>query len=109
MAEKPRPSIPNFELPEQLEPVYSNLARISHSPTEFVLDMARMLPGLPNPVILARLLMSPVGAKLFARALNDNLARYEMAFGEIVLPGDANLAEDLFRSIQPPDGPANGN
>ncbi len=104
MAERSRVPLPNFELPQNLEPVYSNLARISHSPTEFVMDIARMLPGTPNPVILARVLMSPVGAKLFARALNDNLARYEIAFGEIVLPGDTTLAEDLFRTIQPPDG-----
>jgi hypothetical protein len=45
--------------------------------------------------------MSPLGAKLLLRALNENLARYESAFGEIKVPGENSLAEFLFRS--PPD------
>ena len=55
--------------------------------------------------VRARLLMSPVGAKLFYRALGENLARYEAAFGEIVLPGDSTLVSDLFRGAHPPEDP----
>jgi hypothetical protein len=97
------PPVPNMEIPADLEAVYSNLVRISHSPAELVFDFARMLPGQTVARVVSRLLMSPVGAKLFSRALAENLARYEAAFGEIPLPGDLPLANDLFRPHQPPD------
>jgi len=92
------PPIPNMEMPAHMEAVYSNLARISHSPAELVFDFARLLPGQKVAHVVARLLMSPVGAKLFYRALAENLARYEAAFGEIPLPGDSPLINDLFRT-----------
>lgn len=98
-------ALPAFDLPESLETIYANLARISHSPTELVMDFASMLPGQNNPKVLARVLMSPIGAKLFYRALAENLARYEATFGEIYLPGDPTLATELFRHPSPPDKP----
>mgnify|MGYP000930086210 FL=1 len=91
-----------MELPDDLQPVYSNIVRISHTPTEFVLDFTQLLPGQAALKVLARLVMSPLGAKLFLRALAENLARYEAAHGEIQLPGDKSLASDLFRRISPP-------
>lgn len=96
---------PPLEFPEDLEPIYANLVRISHSPAELVMDFARLLPGSSTARGYARILMSPVGAKLFYRALGENLARFEAAFGEISLPGDPNLAADLFRQAKPPDHP----
>ena len=96
------PNIPNLELPSDLEAIYSNMVRISHSPAELVLDFARILPGSPGARVYARLVMSPIGAKLFYRALGENLARYEASFGEIPLPGDASLADNLFGQIHPP-------
>jgi hypothetical protein len=96
------PNIPNLELPPDLEAIYSNMVRISHSPAELVLDFARILPGSPGARVYARLVMSPIGAKLFYRALGENLARYEASFGEIPLPGDASLADNLFGQIHPP-------
>jgi Protein of unknown function (DUF3467) len=96
------PNTPNMELPPDLEPIYANMVRISHSPAELVMDFARLLPATPGARVYARLVMSPIGAKLFFRALGDNLARYEASFGEILLPGDSNLANDLFGSIHPP-------
>ncbi len=98
-----QPPVPNMEMPPDMEAVYSNLVRISHSPAELVFDFARLLPGQTVAKVVARLLMSPVGAKLFYRALAENLARYEAAFGEISLPGDSTLANDLFRSHRQPD------
>jgi len=100
-----QPSHPPMEVPPDLEAVYSNVVRISHTPAELVFDFARILPGSQVMRLYARVIMSPVGAKLFARALSDNLARYEAAFGEIPLPGEGSLASDLFRSIHPPDNP----
>jgi hypothetical protein len=102
---KPPEQGPALELSPNLEPVYSNMVRISHSPLEIVMDFARMLPGQPLPKVQARLLMSPVGAKLFYRALGENLARFESSFGEIILPGDPNLANELFGTVHPSGKP----
>lgn len=92
--------IPPIEYPDGLEPVYSNLARITHTPSEFVFDFAQILPGIKVPKLLSRILLSPLSAKLIYNALGDNVAKYEANFGEISFPGNASLAESLF---QPPD------
>jgi len=104
-AKNPAPGIPPMELPDDLEPVYSNMARISHTPSELTVDFARMLPGQKQMKVLACMLLSPVGAKLLLRALAENIARYEAAFGEIRLPGETGLANDLFRQVHPPEPP----
>ena len=93
---------PGLSLPAGLKPVYVNLVRIGHTPMELTFDFACMLPGQEPTEIQSRLVMSPMGAKLLLRALADNLSRYEAAFGEIHLPGDASLATDLFRDVHPP-------
>jgi hypothetical protein len=62
---------------------YCNLAMATHTATEFLLDFAFVPPGLRDAQVLARVLMNPVNAKRFARALNENLRRYEVRFGEI--------------------------
>ena len=97
------PAAPVIEVPPGMEPAYSNLVRISHSPAELVFDFARLLPGQTAAQVVARLLMSPMGAKLLYRALGENLARYEAAFGEIPVPRDASLADDLFHPPRPPE------
>lgn len=94
-----------LEIPPDLEPIYSNLARISHSPAEIIIDFARILPGQPKTRVLARLLMSPIGIKMFYRALGENLSRYEASYGEIKIPGNATLASSLFKNINPPEPP----
>ena len=50
--------------------------------------------------------MSPLGAKLFFRALQENLSKYETAYGEIALPSDNTLADQLFRPPPTPDNPS---
>lgn len=92
-----------MDFPPDLDPLYTNLVRISHSPAELSFDFARLLPGENRAKVCSRLIMSPVGAKLFLRALTDNLARYEATFGEIPMPGDPGLAEEFFRQVKPPD------
>lgn len=93
--------LPQMEIPEDLEPLYVNVVRITHSPSEMVFDFARVLPGMTPPKVISRLLMSPLSAKLFHRALGENLAKYETSFGEIKIPGDSSsLAEHLFRPPQ---------
>lgn len=95
----------SLEVPNALQPVYANLARIAHSPADIVLDFAHLLPGETRAVVGARILMSPLSAKLLLKALSENMARYEAAFGEIVVP-TSSLAEQLFKPMPPPDGPA---
>lgn len=102
----PKPSGPVLELPADLEIVYANLARIAHSPADIVIDFAHLLPGEPRAKICSRVVMTPLSAKLLVRALTENLARYETAFGEINLPTNITLADNLFRPFQqPPDPP----
>ena len=95
-----KPAPPKLEIPADLEPIYANLVRITHSPSEIVIDFAQMLPGARTAPIKARVLMSPLSAKLFYRALGENLSKYEAHFGEIPMPGSNSLAARLFR---PPD------
>jgi hypothetical protein len=98
---QPAKQLPQLEVPEDLEPLYINVVRITHSPSEMVLDFARILPGMTPSKVISRLLMSPLSAKLFYRALGENLAKYEANFGEIKLPGGGeSLAENLFRPPQ---------
>jgi hypothetical protein len=94
---------PNLEIPLDLEPVYANIVRITHSPSELVIDFALLLPGSRTAPVKARVLMTPLSAKLFHRALAENLARFEAAFGEIPMPGDSSLAARLFRPPNPPE------
>jgi hypothetical protein len=102
---KPQTSI-QIELPADLQPVYTNLARIAHAPAEFVLDFARFLPGDTKAVVATRLIMSPVALKLFAHALNENLSRFETNFGTINIPGGtSSLADSLFKSHHTPGEP----
>jgi hypothetical protein len=70
-----------------------------------VLDFAHILPGETKATVKARVLMSPLSAKLLMRALAENLSRYESAFGEINVPTNSTLAENLFRPHQPPEPP----
>lgn len=94
-----------LEVPADIQPVYANLVRIAHSPADLVFDFAHLLPGENKARVGARILMSPLSAKLLYRALGENLARYEATFGEISLPR-SSLADYLFKPFQqPPDEP----
>jgi len=88
-----------------MEPVYANLARISHSPADIVIDFAHILPGETSANIRSRVVMTPLSAKLLLRALTENIARYESTFGEIVMPSNSTLAESLFRPPHSPEPP----
>ena len=97
--ESPEKKIPLISIPPDLDAEYANLARITHSPSEFVFDFAQVLPGVKGPTYKSRVLLSPLSAKLFYKALGDNLAKYEANFGEISVPGASTLVDNLF---QPP-------
>ncbi len=73
--------------PDIAKGTYSNLAIITHSHSEFILDFATMLPGLPKPDINNRIIMTPEHAKRLLNALMDNVTKYESQFGLINLGG----------------------
>lgn len=94
----------NVELGEkEAEGIYSNLALISHSPAEFVMDFTRMLPGIPKAKVFARIIMTPQHAKSFLNALVDNVKKYENQFGEIKLFGDQKQKAYGFQPPTPGD------
>lgn len=74
----------NIELPEDVaEGTYSNLAIISHSNAEFVIDFIRVMPGVPKAKVKSRVLITPQHAKRLMKALADNIHKYEQQFGAI--------------------------
>jgi hypothetical protein len=88
----------NIILPEDLKAQFVNMVRIAHTPGEFVLDFTAVLPGVEDPKVMTRVVLSPLGMKLMQHAISDNLKRYESTFGEIRVPIGHTLADDLFKS-----------
>ncbi len=81
---KPNKNQVNIELGEDVaEGTYSNLAIITHSNTEFVLDFVRLMPGVPKAKVKSRVVMTAQHAKRLLKALNENIAKYEAAHGPI--------------------------
>lgn len=97
----------SIEIPKELEAVYANIAFISHTPAEIVLDFAQFLPRMPKGSVKARVIMSPMHAKMLQGALAQNIANYERQFGEIKIPLQPSLADQLFRF--PPQNPDDEN
>jgi hypothetical protein len=102
----PRQRQINVQVPSDLDAVYSNLAMITHSSSEVIIDFAHILPNVPNARVCARIITPPLHAKLLLRALKENLDKYEAQFGEIKVPdkGDA-LARQFFGTAKPPRAP----
>ncbi|NOZ33955.1 MAG: DUF3467 domain-containing protein [Chlorobi bacterium] len=74
----------NIELSAEIaQGIYSNLAVISHSGSEFIIDFVRMMPGIPKAPVKSRIILSPDNAKRLLNALGDNVRKYEQTFGEI--------------------------
>lgn len=94
----------SVEIPSNLEPVYTNFSLISHTPSEIIFDLSQLLPNQPKARVKTRVIMTPLNAKLFLRALEDNLSKFETRFGEIVEPdhGD-DLVQAFFGGITPPE------
>jgi hypothetical protein len=74
----------NIELTEDIaEGIYSNLAIITHSHTEFVVDFIRVMPGVPKAKVKSRIVLTPEHAKRLMKAFQDNIAKYEAMNGKI--------------------------
>jgi hypothetical protein len=91
MSNNPEENQLNIELPEEMaEGAYVNLALIAHSPSEFVLDFIRILPGIPKAKVKSRVVMTPDHANRLLMALQENISKYEEAFGPISKDNDAS-------------------
>lgn len=84
MSEKENPNALNIELTEEVaEGVYSNLAIITHSNSEFVIDFVRVMPGVPKARVKSRVVLNPQHAKRLLHALSDNIHKFEAHHGTI--------------------------
>ncbi|RMF53652.1 MAG: DUF3467 domain-containing protein [Bacteroidetes bacterium] len=91
------PNVLNVELTDEVAAgIYSNLAIISHTPAEFVIDFLQVLPGLPKAKVRSRIILSPYHYKRLLLAMQDNLAKYESRFGEISADEHAGLPPVSF-------------
>lgn len=81
----------NIELGEkEAEGIYSNLAIITHSPAEFIIDFTRVVPGVPKAKVQSRIITTPQHAKMLLNALQENIYKFESRFGEIKMEGSGN-------------------
>ena len=79
----------NIDLSEEIaEGVYSNLARIGHSNSEFVIDFISLMPGVPTAKVRSRVIIGPEHAKRLVEALQNNIEKYEATFGPIRKTGE---------------------
>ena len=81
---KPKQKQINIELDESVsQGIYSNLAIINHSVSEFVVDFVSIMPGVPKSKVKSRIILTPQHAKRLLKALGENVQRFEKAHGEI--------------------------
>ena len=81
--------------PDVARGTYSNLAIITHSPTEIILDFAQMLPGVKNANVRERIIMNPIHAKRLLNALAENINKFEQTFGTITEPSMPNASNTV--------------
>lgn len=81
-----------IELKDEIaQGTYANLAIITHSSSEFILDFIRVMPGLPKAGVQSRIILAPEHAKRLLRALEDNIQKYEVVFGPLDLGDDSEI------------------
>ena len=73
---------------------YANLAIITHSTSEFIIDFVSVLPGLPKAGVQSRIVMTPENAKRLMYALQDNMIKYERNFGQVKMPEERGQRDD---------------
>lgn len=84
MSDPKNPNQINIELNEETaQGIYSNLAVITHSSSEFVIDFVRIMPGIPKAQVKSRIILTPEHTKRLVAALQDNIAKYEAVHGKI--------------------------
>ena len=84
MSKNPNEQQLNVEIDEAVAGgIYTNLAIINHSPSEFVVDFLQIMPGMPKAKVKSRMILTPQHAKRFLQALGDNIVKYEQMHGKI--------------------------
>ncbi len=84
MSEQKNPNQISIELNEEIaQGTYSNLAVITHSASEFIIDFVRVMPGIPKAQVKSRVILTPEHAKRLVAALEDNISKYEQVHGKI--------------------------
>jgi hypothetical protein len=84
MENQNQPNQLNIEISEEVaEGEYANLAIITHSHAEFVIDFVNVMPGTPKSKVKSRIILTPQHAKRFMKALTDNINRFEQLNGKI--------------------------
>jgi len=87
----------NIELSEEVaEGVYSNLAIITHSRSEFIVDFVKMLPGIPKAKVKSRIILTPQHAKRLLKALQENIRKFESMHGELKDTEQDQIPFNLF-------------
>jgi hypothetical protein len=87
----------NIELNEEVaEGIYSNLAIITHSRSEFIVDFVKMLPGVPKAKVKSRIILTPQHAKRLLKALQDNIQKFEAMHGEVKEGDQQQIPYNLF-------------
>ena len=105
MAQPPQQNQINIKIDEKVgEGTYSNFFLITNSPSEFILDFGRILPGIPDAKIYTRVVTTPQHAKQFLQALEKNIENFESQFGEIKVQGQQENRPVGFK----PDNKVNG-
>lgn len=83
-SDKPKAGQISIELSEETaQGIYSNLAVITHSSAEFIIDFVRIMPGVPKAQVKSRIILTPEHTKRLLNALKDNISKYESVHGVI--------------------------
>ena len=92
-----------LEFPKDPSAVYSNLVMITHTANEVIFDFIQVLPSDDRARVQKRVMMTPTHSKLFLKALEENIAKYEAKHGELKPPPRQTLADQLFGAVRPSD------
>lgn len=98
MEKQSKPPPPQVQVqidPGEAEGIYANLVLLAHSPSEFILDFARILPGVPRAKVYSRIIMTPQNARSLLRALTARIESYESQHGKIREQGTSSPSRDI--------------
>ena len=98
MEKQPKPTSAQVQVkiePSEAEGIYANLVLLAHSSSEFILDFARMLPGIPRAKVYSRIIMTPQNARALLKTMEARIASYESQFGKIPEHGTSAPTRDI--------------
>lgn len=97
-----------LELPGDPSAIYANMVMITHNANEVVFDFIQVLPNDDRARLQKRVIMTPTHSKLFLKALEDNIAKYEAKHGNLNAPPRQTLADQLFGAVKPAEDDDDG-